>query len=72
MLQTGWSVLDSPQRCGVVPRYRSAMQVTDRSGTHLLGIKATGTRLVCLFVYLFIFICFLFNEVSNNRVVNAY
>jgi hypothetical protein len=36
MLQAGWSVLDSPQTCGV-PRYSSAMQVTDRSGTHLLG-----------------------------------
>ena len=67
MLQAGWSVLDSPQKCGV-PRYRSVMQVTDRSGTHLLGIKAAGTR----FIYLFIYFCFLFNEVSNNRVVSAY
>ena len=46
MLQTGWSVLDSQQRCGVVPRYRSAMQYTDRSGTHLLGIMAAGTRFI--------------------------
>jgi hypothetical protein len=68
MLQTGWSVLGTPQRCGGVPRYRSAMQVTDRSGTHLLGIKATGARIV----YWLIFICFLFNEVSNNRVVSAH
>jgi len=50
MLQAGWTVLDSPQRCGV-PRYRSVMQVTDRSGTHMLGIKAAGTR----FIYLFLF-----------------
>jgi hypothetical protein len=58
MLQAAWSVLDFPQRCGV-PRYRSAMEVTDRSGTHLLGIKAAGTRFIYLCIYLFLFVFFL-------------